>query len=339
VHPSTEQGSVALAGFGDERATPSRNQTSFHIFPLLNLQLNMDLGATDNPQSGLASMSCLSCKERKQKCDKALPDCSRCERWVHSLHFNSQLMSFGRLLLKCHYPKPASPHSPPLSSNGSNGSLDGNEALIQGFASIAARGQEYHGQVLNLILEHRQHFEDMTDTFFNSYHKWVPIVHQESFREYRNATRTDICRGLTTLTLSMCLITRPFMDGETPNPLRLSLYKALSRLFWDPESIAQPTLPLIQSGVILSSYEYGQGTSDAAYMTICTCLSMGQVCGLGKPPPGHDQIQYPFPGIWTPRDEGLRTWWASLIHERSVSRSSCPLPDQDYIPLKLTFSF
>jgi len=246
---------------------------------------------------------------------------------VHSLHFNSQPMSFGRLLLKCHYPKPASPPSPPPSSNGSNGSLDGNETLIQGFSSIVARGQEYHGQVLNLILEHRQHFEDMTVTFFNSYHKWVPIVHQESFREYRNATRTDICRGLTVLTLSMCLITRPFMDGETPDPLRLSLHKALSRLFWDPESIAQPTLPLIQAGVILSSYEYGQGTSDAAYMTICTCLSMGQVCGLGKPPPGYDQIQFPLPGIWTPRDEGLRTWWASLIHERSVSRSSCSLPD------------
>lgn len=199
--------------------------------------------------------------------------------------------------------------------------ISANDALILGFASIETQSQAYHGRVCNLIKEHTHDFEDMVEEFFESYHKWVPIVHQESFRKHSNVTRTDICWGLTALTLSMCLITRPFMDGEAPDSLRVSLHKALRRLFWDPDSMAQPTLQLIQAGVLLSSYEYGQGTTDAAYMTICACLSMAQVCGLSKPPGGLVQMPLPLPGVWTPLDEGRRTWWAILIHERFVHHS------------------
>jgi hypothetical protein len=192
------------------------------------------------------------------------------------------------------------------------------DALIQGLGCAAGQSQAYHGQLFSLLQKHKQKFDEMIETFFSDYHTWVPIVHQDSFREYSNATRTDISRGHTSLVLSMCLMTRPYTNGKVQDPLRVALHKALRRLFWDPESMAQPTLPLIQSGVILSSYEYGQVTSDAAYMTICTCLGMGHVLGLNKPPPGHEQIQLPLPGTWTPQDEGPRTWWAMIIHERYV---------------------
>ncbi|KAE9371718.1 hypothetical protein N431DRAFT_484197 [Stipitochalara longipes BDJ] len=271
----------------------------------------MEIGTTESHSSDVASISCFSCRERKQKCDKALPGCSRC----------------GRLLLKCHYPKPANPPSPPLSSTGSYGTLDSNgdevindtDALIQGLASAASQSQAYHGQLFNLLHKHEQNFDEMVELFFSSYHKWVPIVHQDSFREYRNTTRTDISRGHTALVLSMCLLTRPFKDGDLQDSLRVALHKASRRLFWDPESMAQPTLPFIQSGVLLSSYEHGQGSSDAAYMTICTCLSMAQVLGLSKEPLSHEKMQPPLPGIWTTQLEGPRTWWAMLIHERMIS--------------------
>jgi Fungal specific transcription factor domain len=237
---------------------------------------------------------------------------------IHLL-FQQSAHKNDRLLLKCCYPKPASLPSPPASLDWCNGTPNGNEALIDRLTSIANSGLDHYEEVSNLIQQHKQQFEEMIEVFFDSCHKWVPIVHRESLQEYRNATRTDICRGFTALTLSMCLVTRPFMNGETLDPLRTSLHKSVRRLFWDSESLAQPTLPLIQAGVILSSYEYGQGTSDASYMTICICLSMAQVCGLSKPPPGHDQMPLPFPSDWSPREEGQRTWWASLIHERSVN--------------------
>jgi hypothetical protein len=183
-------------------------------------------------------------------------------------------------------------------------------------STSAAEDQLYHTQVSSLIVQHKPQFDEMVDTFYSSYHKWVPIVHRESLREYSNATRPDICRGHTALTLGMCLITRPLMDEGKAGSLRVSLYMALRRLLWDPESMAQPTLPLIQSSALLSIFEFGQGMTDAAYLTICTSLSMAQVFGLGNPTPGNLQVPLPAPGLCARQDEGSRIWWTTLIHER-----------------------
>lgn len=229
----------------------------------------------------------------------------------------------NRLLLKCHYAKASSIPNPPPSLNGSTITLkshcdeviDNTEALVQGLTGAATEDRSYCRRVSSLIETHKQQFDVMIETFCDFYHKWVPIVNRESLREY-NATRPDICRGFVALTLSMCLITRTSMEEGKEDRLRVALQVALKRLFWDPDSMAEPTLPLIQSGVLLSTFEFGQGLNDAAYMTICTCLSMAQVSALFTPTMGNQPVPLPAPGIWTRQDEASRTWWAILIHER-----------------------
>jgi hypothetical protein len=229
-----------------------------------------------------------------------------------------------RLLLGCRYPTLHSSVRPSESSNGSNGALtscdhevvQNSGPLIQGLTSAAGESQSHPGLVSSLIEGHKRQFEEMVEIFFNTYHKWVPIVHQESFQERFNAPQGDKSSGFTALVLSMSLLTRPFMIEGKADPLRVSVYTASKRLFWDPESIARPTLSLIQSGVILSNYEYGQGLCDAAYMTISVCLSMAQISILGKLTPSHQQPPLPLPGRWTQQQESLRTWWSILTHER-----------------------
>jgi hypothetical protein len=54
------------AGFGYRR----ESKHSFAFSNFFNLKLNMDVNASNSSVSGLASVVCLSCKERKQKCDK-----------------------------------------------------------------------------------------------------------------------------------------------------------------------------------------------------------------------------------------------------------------------------
>jgi hypothetical protein len=199
--------------------------------------------------------------------------------------------------------------------------IDDTEALVQGLTGVATENRSYCRRVSSLIETHKQPFDVMIETFYDSYHKWVPIVTRESLRDYNNATRPDICSGFVALTLSMCLITRNSMEEGKEDPLRVSLYMALKRLFWDPNSMAEPSLPLIQSGVLLSTFEFGQGLNDAAYMTICTCLSMAQVSALGTLSMGNQPIPLPAPGLWTRQDEASRTWWAMLIHERLACRT------------------
>lgn len=85
--------------------------------------------------------------------------------------------------------------------------------------------------------------------------------------------------------------------------------------------MAEPTLPLIQSSVLLSTFEFGQGLSDAAYMKICTCLSMAQVSALITSTMGNQPVPLPAQRLWSRQDEASRTWWAILIHERLACRT------------------
>ena len=161
---------------------------------------------------------------------------------------------------------------------------------------------------------HDQQFQEMVNEFFKSYHNWIPIVHEESFREHYNKQLLHTSRGLTALILGMCLLTRPFMDEGGEDTLRISLCTVLRRLFWVPTLVERPTMPLIQSSVLLSFYEYGQGMINSAYITICTCSGLAQVCSLNET----QQSSLPGSGFWTPQIECERTWWAILIHERFV---------------------
>jgi hypothetical protein len=252
-------------------------------------------------------------------------------------------------LLTCRYQKLPSRPSSGSSLEGSIGTLNNRdreesgrkEVLAQALALAAAssRTKPCLPAVCSLVELHDQQFQEMVDEFFKSYHNWIPIVHEESFRELYNKQLLHTSRGLTALRLSMCLLTRPFMNEKRQDALRISLYPVVKRLFWDQESMAQPTLPLAQSGVLLSFYEYGQGMIEAAYMTLCTCVGMAQICRLNET---HvDQSSLPVPGFWTPQVEGERTWWAMSIHERFVnthSKSSKLAQMTGYIPLQLKLS-
>jgi hypothetical protein len=116
----------------------------------------------------------------------------------------------NRLLLKCGYAKYSRIPSPLPSLNGSTITLkshcseviDHTEALVQGLSGVAIEDRSSCRRVSSLIEMHKQQFDVMVETFYDSYHKWVPIVNRESLREYNNATQPDICRGLIVLTLT-----------------------------------------------------------------------------------------------------------------------------------------
>lgn len=215
------------------------------------------------------------------------------------------------------------PSAPQSSNNCSDGGTtasihhddEDSTTLFQGLASVGSKGKACVDLAI-LVRKHKWQFDDMVETFFTMYYKWIPIIHQQSFRERYNASLPDTSREFIALLLSICLLTQPFIEEGEPQSLRGALYTAVKCLFWDPESIAWRSLALIQSGVLLSYYEYAQGRLDAAYVTIRTCSSMLEVCQLSSG--GHHQLRLPAPGAWSQEDEGLRTRWGILIHERFV---------------------
>ncbi|OOF92585.1 hypothetical protein ASPCADRAFT_509512 [Aspergillus carbonarius ITEM 5010] len=155
----------------------------------------------------------------------------------------------------------------------------------------------------------------MAETFLSSCQRWVAIVHKTTFRERCSNLQVHGSRDFLLLLLAMGMITRPLMSGNEPDSLRESMYEALKRLFWDKDSVARPSVALIQAGLLLSVYEYGHGLLNASYVTISVCSSMAQVsglCNVSQAPP------LPRLGTLASQDEMLHTWWGIIIHERLV---------------------
>ncbi|CRG91993.1 hypothetical protein PISL3812_09047 [Talaromyces islandicus] len=232
-----------------------------------------------------------------------------------------------RLLLKCDYPSPAQSSQLP---NGKYGDSDGPLPSSNNLEACRQRALKRDLEILQheslpnlahineLFIRHKTHLVDLADAFLSSCQRWVHIVHAETFRQRCNAIEFGISHDYFALLLSMGMISRPLMKGSVPDKLRLTMYAAVKKLFWEMVPLAHPTLCLVQTGLLLSVYEYGQGMLNLSYITISACVGMAQILRLCavQPPP------YPQLGTLKSQDEGLQTWWGIMIHERMISLKS-----------------
>ncbi|PYI08382.1 hypothetical protein BO78DRAFT_416836 [Aspergillus sclerotiicarbonarius CBS 121057] len=196
---------------------------------------------------------------------------------------------------------------------------DPERALAQDFR-LLPEGNSFHlAQLTKIIDKHKQQLVNMAETFLSSCQRWVAIVHQATFRERCSNLWLHGSRDFLLLLLAMGMITRPLLSGNEPDSLRELMYEAVKRLFWDKDSVARPSVALIQAGLLLSVYEYGNGLLNASYVTISVCSSLAQVsglCGALNAPP------LPRLGTLASQDEMLHTWWGIIIHERMISLKS-----------------
>lgn len=150
---------------------------------------------------------------------------------------------------------------------------------------------------------------------------WMPAVREDTCNDIFGDQSPTMSRGSILLLLAMCMLTRPLMskDNQKPDALREYMYMIVKRLFWEPGTMERPTTAVAKAGLLLSVYEYGQGISQASFMTISICASMTQVTlfGVGE----HEYPKLPPFGTDSIREDPLRLWWSIKIHERSV----CPI--------------
>lgn len=126
-------------------------------------------------------------------------------------------------------------------------------------------------QINEMFIKHKGQLVDLADVFLSSCQRWLHIVHADMFRERCNAIHFEISQDYFVLLISMGMISRPFLNGTAPDALRLTMYATVKKFFWEMAPLAQPTICLVQAGLLLSVYEYGQGMLNASYMTISAC--------------------------------------------------------------------
>ena len=208
------------------------------------------------------------------------------------------LIESYRLGLTCQYEKAEGP----LSTSGinlfPNASLDAD--AVQRFYDNFQRDRE----TVRITI----------DTYFETVHKWFPIINEARYKQGLHAIPFAHNSDDLLLLLSMHLITQRPDSKPSMNDW---LYRAVKQLCHAiiAQSPEPARLKVLQSNVLLATYEYGHDMIDAASLTNGICVSMAYTLGLntlGILKQGDEETH------WEPYEEERRVWWAVVINDRFV---------------------
>jgi len=188
------------------------------------------------------------------------------------------------------------------------------DAFLNHIPAVVSAHSVIHLQVCQTIWAFGDSVDDISARYFRGIHRWLPVISRCRFLDRLVDSWSPATADFSLLLLTMCLITSqsardPYFsagDQET-------LYLTTKMLFAHAQACVAISVDLIQAGLLIATYEYGHGLTNAAYISIGTCARMAAVANLPTPQthqvPSDDQS-------WFKREEEKNLWWGLLICER-----------------------
>ena len=168
-------------------------------------------------------------------------------------------------------------------------------------------------RALTVISRSRPNLEVIYAKYFRTYHRSMPIVDKELFDSRLQDLYTSSNPHFSTLLLAMFLISElsppTRQGGDSPEELYFAVKSNYSLL----QCTRELSIELVQSGILIASYEHCQGLHEAAWLSIGTCARMGYALGLHKLL-RKTLLEEEESGITS--NIGRCVWWGIVILER-----------------------
>jgi hypothetical protein len=140
--------------------------------------------------------------------------------------------------------------------------------------------EEFAAQVHGIFTDSGKDVESICRSYFDNFHQWLPFISQHEF--WRGFSSSGSCPEFSTLLLSMYLITHvPSQECniiDTLDPVYFIAKSAWSRL----QKVKEPSIVLIQAGLLIATYENGQALAEKSRSTMAACAEMGYRMRLHK---------------------------------------------------------
>ena len=173
-----------------------------------------------------------------------------------------------------------------------------------------------YSQVCRIITTYGKYVDDISVSYFQGVHRWLPIISRRRFHDRLMNLRGPATADFSVLLLAMCLVTsRPAEDSKSRVRDQETLYLSSKMLFAHAQSFTATSTHLIQAGLLIATYEYAQGLSDAAFVSIGTCARMAYAAGLSNGALRDTREQ----GSLSDQDwacENHNLWWGIVLCER-----------------------
>lgn len=192
---------------------------------------------------------------------------------------------------------------------------------------VAAEANLYR-QVLQLIHETGQFVDDISTRYFQGLHRYLPICSRSCFHKNLITLGAIPSADFSILLLTICLtVSSSSRSGTaTEHANKQSLYLNTKSLLIRAQESYPPSLPLIQSHLLLAVYDYTHGRPEEAFVAIAGCARMAyaarihlchrspsQEVLLGR---GSDVETHLDPDGLLRAEEAANTWWGIVVCER-----------------------
>ncbi|KAH6866255.1 hypothetical protein B0T10DRAFT_502678 [Thelonectria olida] len=216
-----------------------------------------------------ASNICLSCRVRKQKCDRALPKCSRCAAKLKRCDYTAQMNLSGHAYND--QPAEALVHR---RSAGYDLSWRGSIGLLRATHEI------HEPSFLKLVY----HILDLTsvtipsllEDYLATIHPWFPVLGKDQLQATCFNLSTS-SKPLSSLLLLVLLLVTRHPCGPEDHPGTSVLYTTLKQLGATLRPIADSYCDLLQCNLLIALYECGQGLTNEAFLTLSSSVALNKL--------------------------------------------------------------
>ncbi|GFF26179.1 hypothetical protein IFM46972_01676, partial [Aspergillus udagawae] len=226
---------------------------------------------------------CKLCRSQKRKCDKRLPNCTRCEKLELKCNYDwspgedqagHQYKSLSGFLL-FHVPVVSGQQWLPgtfLPEQSYRQNIDFQSLAIDRF---------FVELVMTALSERSVSVDAILRVYFRNIHRWLPAIPEQKFRARISQIHSSHSAELVLLLLARYLLMEnEWDDSSNQRESQQHLYQHCSYLVSFLLLVRGPSLELVQAGLLLILYELGSGFLEAAFLRAATCARLAYILGL-----------------------------------------------------------
>jgi hypothetical protein len=291
----------------------------------------MEWATAPKAAGGYALHVCEVCKRRKRKCDRRLPQCSLCAKYVNrviSMVKRKRLIIHSSKHRACRYSDPCDPPSGDTSRAVSLSELSpqkipfpsvyflDHDIFEKSRIEITNSSPPFSLQLMGLLGSSSK-IRGITSRYFDQIHPFMPIISKKQFYERHLSPlatpKADV------LLLCLCMKIFTWEPSETTTDLKTPDYLTAKHFVTEIEAAGIFTLQVLQASVLIAIYELGHGIYPSLNLTISSCATRAIALDLENELTEHTSSRF----TWVEQEERRRVWWAVIILERFGESHQC----------------
>ena len=308
-----------------------------------------------NASTPVPLKACLHCQKGRRKCDKEYPACGYCKRtrktcdyaksvatrstsdeleyWkakyqevATESHSNERISTIGESYPSAHGNGARSSNGLDQSSMVKRAMMDGKPSTLMAMffldnfmwretrswiAKTVQIPNIFDWDLRSSNLQHSQ----AVDSYVRTVDQWLPILSRNKIDTLRVVVGSlNEFERLLLLSSIRLVTSTPFSaEAAGSSDLYISVRKALMA----GSAAPFPSIVPLQAMILLTVYEMGHGLYPAAFLSLGSCISMGQALGLHNSESAIQMI--PRPRTLVMQEEFRRAWWAVLLLDRFIN--------------------